>query len=33
LLERFKIDYLCEDIKKIVSDIEENVTEIAQKII
>lgn len=33
LLERYKIDYLCEDIKKIVSDIEENVTEIAQKII
>jgi hypothetical protein len=33
LLERYKIDYLCEDIKKIVSDIEENVIEIAQKII
>ena len=33
LLERYKIDYLCGEIKKILSDIEENVTEIAQKIL
>ena len=33
LLDKYKIDYLCEEIRKIIHDIEENVIEIAQKII
>lgn len=33
LLEKYKIDYLCEEIKKIINDIEENVIDIATKII